>query len=233
MLARLTGKQVYYDKAKRALVELYKRRSAIGLVGSAIDVETGAWTRPHRRHHGRHRLLLRVPAQGVASSSATRTASRCGGRVSMAIDQYLADFEPDGLWYGQADMNTGRAPPRSMARSTRSFPPCWRSADDLRRAKQLQDSSFRMWNLAGIEPERLDYSNMKIVCAGLPAAAGDYRVDLLPLPLHARREIPGHGHDHYNALVKYCRTDEAYAALADVRTKKQGRLDGELLLCET
>ena len=40
MLARLTGKQEYYDKAKRALVELYKRRSPIGLVGSEIDVET-------------------------------------------------------------------------------------------------------------------------------------------------------------------------------------------------
>src|SRR5579859_4311974 len=46
MLARLTGKQNYYDMAKRALVELYKRRSAIGLVGSEIDVETGKWTDP-------------------------------------------------------------------------------------------------------------------------------------------------------------------------------------------
>ena len=46
MLARLTGKQEYYDKAKRAVVELYKRRSPIGLVGSEIDVETGKWTDP-------------------------------------------------------------------------------------------------------------------------------------------------------------------------------------------
>jgi mannosidase alpha-like ER degradation enhancer 2 len=45
-LARLTGKQEYYDKAKRALVELYKRQSKIGLVGSEIDVETGAWSDP-------------------------------------------------------------------------------------------------------------------------------------------------------------------------------------------
>ena len=32
-LSKLTGKPVYYDKAKRALVETYKRRSPIGLVG--------------------------------------------------------------------------------------------------------------------------------------------------------------------------------------------------------
>ena len=42
-LSKLTGKPIYYEKAKRALMETFKRRSAIGLVGSTIDVETGAW----------------------------------------------------------------------------------------------------------------------------------------------------------------------------------------------
>ena len=43
-LSKLTGKPVYYEKAKRALVETYKRRSPIGLVGENINVETGKWT---------------------------------------------------------------------------------------------------------------------------------------------------------------------------------------------
>ena len=43
-LSKLTGKPVFYDKAKRALVETYKRRSSIGLVGPRINVETGKWT---------------------------------------------------------------------------------------------------------------------------------------------------------------------------------------------
>src|SRR5215212_6661279 len=37
-LGRLTRKPVFYDKAKRALVELYNRRSFIGLVGQRINV---------------------------------------------------------------------------------------------------------------------------------------------------------------------------------------------------
>src|SRR5271156_6242382 len=45
-LSRLTGKQEYYDKAKRAVVELYRRRARIGLVGLGINVETGQWTDP-------------------------------------------------------------------------------------------------------------------------------------------------------------------------------------------
>src|SRR5437588_3328555 len=42
-LSKLTNKPVYFDKAKRAIVELYKRRSKIDLAGEEIDVETGAW----------------------------------------------------------------------------------------------------------------------------------------------------------------------------------------------
>src|SRR5204863_796555 len=43
-LSKLTNNPVFYDKAKRALVETYKRHSPLGLVGSSINVETGAWT---------------------------------------------------------------------------------------------------------------------------------------------------------------------------------------------
>src|SRR5712692_8713750 len=43
-LSRLTHKPVYFAKAKNALVQLYTRRSKIGLVGDEIDVETGEWT---------------------------------------------------------------------------------------------------------------------------------------------------------------------------------------------
>src|SRR5688500_15597424 len=42
-LSKLTGKPVYYDKAKNALVQLYNRRSSLGLVGEEINVETGEW----------------------------------------------------------------------------------------------------------------------------------------------------------------------------------------------
>ena len=45
-LSKLTGDPRYYDAAKRALVALFDRRSRLGLVGSAIDVRTGAWTDP-------------------------------------------------------------------------------------------------------------------------------------------------------------------------------------------
>ncbi|MDQ3175506.1 MAG: glycoside hydrolase family 47 protein, partial [Acidobacteriota bacterium] len=41
---KLTGKPMFFDKAKRALVETYNRRSPIGLIGTRLNVETGRWT---------------------------------------------------------------------------------------------------------------------------------------------------------------------------------------------
>src|SRR5213592_4596418 len=43
-LSKLTGRPIFYEKAKHALVETFKRRSPLGLVGESINVETGVWT---------------------------------------------------------------------------------------------------------------------------------------------------------------------------------------------
>src|SRR5688572_14075470 len=43
-LSKLTRKPIFYEKAKRALVETYLRRSPLGLVGTKVNVETGKWT---------------------------------------------------------------------------------------------------------------------------------------------------------------------------------------------
>src|SRR4029079_14485394 len=43
-LSKLTGRPVFYEKAKRALVEAFKRRAPRALVGESINVETGEWT---------------------------------------------------------------------------------------------------------------------------------------------------------------------------------------------
>jgi mannosidase alpha-like ER degradation enhancer 2 len=37
-LSKLTGRPVFYEEAKRALVETFKRRSSLGLVGDSINV---------------------------------------------------------------------------------------------------------------------------------------------------------------------------------------------------
>ncbi|HUB28300.1 MAG TPA: glycoside hydrolase family 47 protein [Terracidiphilus sp.] len=220
MLARHTGKQMYYDKAKHALVELYKRRSSIGLVGSEIDVETGKWTDPTAGIMGG----IDSYYEYLLKASILFGDQECG-RMWLdsfnAIEKYLADEQLTGLWYGQADMNSGQRTHTFYGALDAFFPAVLALGDDVHRAAELQDSSYKMWNLAGIEPEQLDYVKMQIT-------APNY--ELRPEIIESTYYLYHYTHDpkylamgktYFDSLVKWCRTDEAYAALADVRTKQK------------
>lgn len=220
MLERLTGKPEYYEKAKRAVVELYKRRSPIGLVGSEIDVETGKWTDPTAGIMGGidsyYEYLLKA-----SILFDDKDCARMWQDSGNAIDKYLSDDQPSGLWYGQADMNTGRRTHTFYGALDAFFPAVLALGDDVHRAEQLQDSSYKMWNLSGIEPEQLDYVKMQITSPGY---------ELRPEIIESTYYLYHYTHDpkylamgktYFDGLVKYCRTDEAYAALADVRSKQK------------
>jgi mannosidase alpha-like ER degradation enhancer 2 len=220
MLAKLTGKQEYYAKPKRALVELYNRRSKLGLVGSAINVETGAWTDPTAGIMGGidsyYEYLLKA-----AILFNDQDCRRMWEDSLTAINKYLADQRPDGLWYGQADMNTGPRTTTDYGALDAFFPAVLALNGDMNRAARLQDSSFRMWNLTGIEPDELNYATMKIEGAAYP---------LRPEIIESTYYLYHYTHDakylamgqtYYASLVKYCRTPEGFAALKNVETKQQ------------
>ena len=219
-LARLTGKQEYYDKAKRALVELYKRQSKIGLVGSEIDVETGAWSDPTAGIMGGidsyYEYLLRA-----SILFGDKDCERMWLDRQKAIDKYLADRRPDGLWYGYADMNTGERTQTFYGALDAFFPAVLVLGGDAKQGADLQESSYRMWTLAGVEPEQIDYAKMQITAANY-----ELRPEIIESNyyLYHATHDPKYlamGKTYFDSLVKYCRTDEGYAALADVRTKKK------------
>jgi ER degradation enhancer, mannosidase alpha-like 2 len=220
MLARHTGKQEYYEKAKRAVVELYKRQSKIGLVGSEIDVETGAWSDPAAGIMGGidsyYEYLLKA-----SILFGDEDCARMWRESQNAIEKYLADRRPDGLWFGQADMNSGARTTTYYGALDAFYPAVLVLAGDMKEAAELQESSYRMWNLAGVEPEQIDYAKMQITAANY-----ELRPEIMESNYylyHATHDAKylAMGKTYFDALVKYCRTDEGYAALADVRSKKQ------------
>jgi mannosidase alpha-like ER degradation enhancer 2 len=220
MLARLTGKQVYYDKAKQAVVALYKRQSHIGLVGLGINVETGKWTDQTAGIMGGidsyYEYLLKA-----AILFHDKDCERMWMASATAINKYLADQRPNGLWYGQANMKTGRRTSTYYGALDAFFPAVLVLAGDRDRAARLQDSSYLMWNFAGIEPERFDYVKMQIVDPGYPL-----RPEIIESAYYLYHDTHdakylAMGQTFFDALVKYCRTDTGFAELSDVRTKEK------------
>ncbi len=164
-LAKLTGKPIYYDKAKRALVELYDRRSAIGLVGSTINVETGKWTNTTSHISGGIDSYYEYLLKAWLLFD-DKDCQKMWETSIKAVNQYLADNTRTGLWYSQVDMNTGKQLSTHYGGLDAFFPAVLARSGDLDRARRLQESSYKMWTTFGIEPEEMDYSTMKLVTPG-------------------------------------------------------------------
>jgi len=217
-LSKLTGKPIYYEKAKRALVEIYNRRSPIGLVGSTINVKTGEWTDPTSHISGGidsyYEYLLKS-----SLLFDDKDCERMWKESIAAVNKYLADQAPTGFWYGQANMNTGVRTGTQFGALDAFFPGTLALSGDLDRARKLEDSAYKMWTTFGIEPEEINYTTMKIT-------SGEYelRPEIIESAYYLHhftgdsryREM---GKAFIDSLTKYCRTDVGYAALSDVAAK--------------
>ena len=231
-LSKLTGKAVFYDKPKKALVELAKRRSPIGLVGEEIDVETGEWV-GRASHVGGgidsyYEYLIKS-----ARLFGDADCARIWGESRVALDTYLADDRPNGLWYGQVDMDTGKRTATEFGALHAFLPGVLSLAGDQARARRLQDSCFRMWNLKGVEPELLDYRTMRIVSPRYPL-----RPEIMESAFYLHRATgdPRYlemGRTFFEALVRRCRTDSGFTVLTDVAATKRGDLMPSYFLAET
>jgi mannosidase alpha-like ER degradation enhancer 2 len=268
-LSKLSHKPVFYDKAKRALVEIYNRRSPIGLVGTWINVETGKWTDTDSHISGAidsyYEYLLKCWLL-----FGDEDCHRMWLESIAAINKYLADeisrvppslpgTSPQReLWYGHADMNTGKRTATTYGALDAFFPAVLVLSGDFKRAQELQASSFNMWNKHGIEPEELNYQTMNVVSPAYPLRpeivestyylyrySKNEQARLLKSRRSARPDVEARlwsdtadlyliaGGSMWKDFVKYCRTDEGYAALKSVVTKEKSDSMQSFVFAET
>jgi mannosidase alpha-like ER degradation enhancer 2 len=231
-LSKLTGNPVYYDKAKRALVAVYDRRSPIGLVGSSINVETGKWVDTTSHITGGidsyYEYLLKA---SILFDDAD--CARMWKESIAAVNKYLADDVRGELWYGQVDMNTGKRISTHFGALDAFFPAVLALSGDLDRAKRLQDSSFKMWNVAGVEPEEIDYTTMEVTDPAYPLRPEIIESTYYLYFFTGDTKYLDMGQTYFDALYKYCRTSDAYAALSNVETKEKANSMESFFFAET
>ena len=239
-LAKLTKRPGFYDKAKRALVEVYKRRSPIGLVGTRLNVETGEWTNTDSHISAEidsyYEYLLKC-----WKLFGDQDCKRMWEESIVAINKYLAHEFDDGrsrkmnyqLWYSHADMATGKRTSTTYGALDAFFPGVLALSGDVPRAQRLQESSFKMWNLHEIEPEELDYQTMTVKHAGYPlrpeiVESAYYLYNYTKNPRYRSM-----GESLFRDFVKHCKTEVAYAGLNNVITKEKADSMQSFLFAET
>ena len=232
-LSKLTNKPVFYQKAKRALIETFNRRSKIGLVGTNINVETGEWTNSDSHISAEidsyYEYLLKC---AILFDDAD--CRRMWQESVQAINRYNADESRTGeLWYGHADMNTGKRTTTVYGALDAFFPAVLALSGDLERARRLQDSSFKMWTTHNIEPEEFDYQTLQIRAAGYPLRPEIVESTYYLYQYTQDEKYLRMGAQFFDDFVKHCKTDEAYAGLKSVVTKEKSDSMPSFLFAET
>ena len=219
-LSKHTGNPVYYQTAMKAMTALYALRSPLNLTAEGINIETGKVTNPISHISGGIDSYLEYMLKGSILFN-DKQLSDMWIPTAAAVNKYLADQTPDGLWYGHADMYTGKISKTSYGALDAFFSGTLALNNDMKRSADLQNTNYSMWMQNDIEPESMNYVTKKV-------ENGSYA--LRPENIEGAYYLYQYTHDErylemgkamFDNLVKYCRTDEAYAALKDVRTKEK------------
>ncbi len=219
-LSKLTGDPKYYHAAKDALLQVFARRSPIGLVGERLDVETGTWTRTESHLSAGIDSYYEYQVKGWLLFG-DQDCRRMWDSSIVAINRYLLDSTATGIWYGHADMNTGKRTRTWWGALDAYFPAVLVLAGDVDRAARLQESCVAMWDVAGIEPDQLDYSTMKVVA---PRFFLNPEIFESAYYLYSATGNPYYqkmGQALFDSLKKYCRLPEGYCELQNVITKER------------
>jgi len=232
LLSRLTGDPRYFDAATKGVTELHRRRSALGLVGTVIDVETGQWQNVESHVSGMidsyYEYLLK--AWLLFDDDDFRHMWE-GSRD--AINRHLA-MEVDGsLWYGRVDMESGETTAAISGALDAFLPAVLALGGDLDRAARLMDSVHLMWTTFDVEPESFDFTTMEVIHPGYPLRPEAIESAYYLFVLTGDERYRDMGRDIFHRIVRWTRVEHGFAHLVDVRTKKKDDAMESFFLAET
>lgn len=231
-LSRLTGDNRYYDAAKKAILAVYERRSAIGLVGEQIDVQTGKWVRTNSHISG----MIDSYYEYLYKSwllFGDRDFKAAWDLHEAAIKKYLVRKQSNGWFMAHVDMHSGRELSTRYGALDAFYAGLTAYAGDIATAREMQRANYYMWTRFGIEPELFDFKTDSVLYASyvlrpenLESCFYLYRYTGDDTYLHMGKRM-------VDDIITHCRTEAGFAALKSVLTKEKSNGMESFLFGET
>ncbi|WP_194818389.1 glycoside hydrolase family 47 protein [Nocardia sp. XZ_19_385] len=219
LLSQLTGDQKYWDAAKRAYRAVLDRRSALGLLGTWLDVETGSWTD----------ATSRAPNPPVDSfyEYLWAGAEMFGDRelrdgyklLTGAVLEHQWEEYGGRAWFRQVDYANGNVVGRAASALGAFYPGLLAKSGNLLAAKDFH----RTWSLLLDEypvlPEVIDYSGPTV---------RDPRNDLRPEYVNSAFDLwrvtgdaahQDSAYRYFQGLRTHLRVPGGYTVAEDVTTR--------------
>ncbi|MEV8098406.1 glycoside hydrolase family 47 protein [Kitasatospora sp. NPDC085879] len=162
MLSKLTGNQKYWDAARRAMRAVFDRRSALGLLGTTLNVETGRWTdttscAPNPPVDSYYEYLW-----AGAELFADRELGDWYKLLIGAVLRYQLEHQGGYAWYKQVDYGTGRTTGRGASELGSFFPGLLGKGEDMDAAVDYYNTWTMILDNNPVVPEAIDYGNATV-----------------------------------------------------------------------
>jgi hypothetical protein len=221
VLSYYTKDPKYYQAAKKAIKAVHYSSSSLGLIGDVIQVQNGKWISfqshicagvdSYYEYIYKAFLLFGDPELKTIWDNSIP-----------GIQKYLADIYENKLWFGRAHMYTGEKTSSVITLYDAFFPALLALSGNISDARYLQKTWNWVWDIYGLEPMSYDYKKKEV----------KYPVyDLNPEIMESAYYLYHFTKDtlyynmnvkYWNNIKKYCKTEDAFTAIANIKTMKQG-----------
>ncbi len=219
-LSKHTGNKKYYDAAKKAILYVFNKRSVLGLVGEQINVNTGQWVKTRSHISGyidsyyeylyKGWLLFKDPDFKKAFEL-----------HNAAIKKYLLSPTENGTFLRVVDMNTGKQLATTYGALDAFYAGLCALAGDAPLAGKIQDANFYMWTKFGMEPEEFNFATDSILHGYYILRPENIESCFYLHRLTRDEKYLWMGKRMLEDIIKNCKTEEAFAAVRDVRTNEK------------
>jgi mannosyl-oligosaccharide alpha-1,2-mannosidase len=158
-LSQLTGDPKYFNAAKRALKAVYDRRSSLNLVGTTLNVDTGAWTDATARVDPPVDSFFEYLWDGYQFFGDTEILGWYR-TLTAAILQRLAVTTNGRLWFRQVNMNTGAAAGSNQSELTAFYAGLLAQGGDLPQGESYHSSWAAVLAQHRLPPESVNPANL-------------------------------------------------------------------------
>jgi hypothetical protein len=216
-LSVLTGDPKYLQASKRAVRAVVDRRSAIDLVGTTLDVETGQWTNPT--------ATIDPPVDSFFEYLWDGWHLLGDGELldwyrllTAAILRYERETVGGHLWFRRVDKDTGAVVARRTSELTAFYAGLLAESGHTGAGAAYHDSWAAVTDRYPLIPEGLDYTTFAATSRGNQLRP-EYVDSAFNLWLVTGQEVyRDRAYDYFLRVMRHCRVPNGYTIATDVTT---------------
>ena len=221
ILSYYTEDPKYYQAAKRSTKAIFERKSAIGLPGEHIDVETGEWegTQWHHLQAGvdayyeyMYKSWMIFPDPEI---------KEIWDYSISKINEYLFDEYEGHHFYTIVDMHTGEILKRSVSLYDAFFPAIQAIAGDVQAAENNQKTWDWLWDKYGLLPTRYHYGEDTVEYANSELNPEIIESAYYLHQITGKEEYLDMVKKYWQDINKCCKHEVAFHSIQDVRTMEK------------